>query len=309
MDVAKPFLILRYSLIQEAQGSLASVALPDPKGRSILISILNDREFTSNGVRYSFVGFSEATPTAQLAFPKERFFVGKTAKLRQTHVGEKVPGNIIEHQADDWIPLITVMDLVEQYIFIQKDWRFGTEEQICKAVQSGLRDPVLAEYNHRIFVEPKTRKESFWSVIKDHDKIYKISLSLISPNILETNKNAKEALKALKDLFGQDEVSITLENEAGDLQIPENPISDYVDYIAEGEGSWAVTTEGESGAKKTHTSLEVAETVEILVPSEDDISEEQQLELVTGEPAPGRASKDTQIVAEVFTTVAKRLRR
>src|SRR3546814_9629529 len=86
MDADKPFLVLRYSLVEEDQHSLHVDPLPIPKGRAILESILNDREFVQNGVSYSFVGFAPAIPSSNFNFPENRFFVGKTAKLRQTHV-------------------------------------------------------------------------------------------------------------------------------------------------------------------------------------------------------------------------------
>src|SRR3546814_14009838 len=92
-------------------------------------------EFVQNGVSYSFVGFAPAIPSSNFNFPENRFFVGKTAKLRQTHVGEKIPGDIIEYEADDWIPLITIIELHEQYIFIQKEiGRATCRERVCQYV-------------------------------------------------------------------------------------------------------------------------------------------------------------------------------
>lgn len=309
MENSRPFLILRYSLIQEAQGALQIKSLPDPKGRAILVSLVGDREFFSNSVKYGFIGFSITSPTNQGQFPSDRFVIGKTAKLRHTHVGEKIPGDIIEHKADDWIPLITIVDLLEQYIFIQKDWRFGTDEQILKAVQSGMRPPVLSEFNHRVFVEPKTRKERFWTVVRSRRKIYKLQLKMISPNILETNKKAKEALAALKNLFGQDETSITLESEAGDLHVPENPIADYVDYIAEGEGNWKLTTAGDHGGKKTFSSAECTEIIELNIEVDEALPEGAQMEPSINNRVAGRLGDESRLVADVYDAIVNRLSR
>ena len=143
MKGIKPFLVLRYSLIENKQGALVPSPLPKPKGAVVVAALQDDgREFVKNKVRYSFVGFSYAEPTAD-EFPKGRFLVGKTAKHKLTKVGDKVPGDIVAHDADDWVPVITVVDTVDQYIFVQHDWRFGTDEQIANAIQAGLRDPVL----------------------------------------------------------------------------------------------------------------------------------------------------------------------
>lgn len=295
------FLVLRYSLVEEAQRSLEVAELPTPKGAAVTIALSGDREFTRNNVLYAFVGFSEAKSTELIQFEAGRYLVGKIAKLRTAHVGEKVPGDIIAHTTDDWIPLVTVVDLKEQYIFVQRDWRFGTESQIANAIQAGIREPVLAKYNHRVFVEPKTRKAEFWSVVRTHKKIYRLEIKLISPNILRTNEKARETLLELKKLYGQDEMSMVLENESGNLVVPEEPLADYIDYTSEGEGKWLLVTEGEKGGKKKHSSEKAAITVQLPVPTQEEIYREGQLELETGQPAPRREADDASLIAQVIT--------
>ena len=309
MKGIKPFLVLRYSLIENKQGALVPQPLPTPKG-AVVVSALQDdgREFVKNKVRYSFVGFSYVEPVAD-EFPKGRFLVGKTAKHKITKVGDKIPGDIVPHDADDWVPIITIVDIVDQYVFVQHDWRFGTEEQIANAIHAGLKDAVLDEFNYSIFIEPKTIKGEFWNVVSSHRKVYKVELELISPNILETNVKARDALRAMKELFDQDEVKIILSNEYGDLKVPASPLEDYVDYIEEGEGKWSVTTEGEHGGKKTHKSISAIVTLDLDVPSDEVVMHEGQLELETGQPAPGRSDSDARMVADVYSEICKSLRR
>ncbi len=310
MKGIKTFMVLRYLLIENKQGTLVPKPLPTPKGATVVPTLLNgDRDFFRNGVRYSFVGFSFIKPSHESDFPESRFLVGKTAKFRLAQMGEKVPGDIISHDADDWIPIITIIDLVAQYIFVQHDWRFGTQEQIAYAIQTGLKEPILEEYNHLLFIEPKTTKGEFWKVVKNHKKIYKIELDLISPNILETNIKARDALQAMQELFQQDEVKITLTNEYGELKSPKSPIADYVDYIEEGEGKWSVTTEGSHGGKKTHKSSSAIVTIDLDVPSEDTLMNEQQLELETGKPTQERMNSDARMVTDVYSAIKTLLSR
>lgn len=309
MKGIKPFLVLRYSLIENKQGALVPKPLPKPKGRVVVSALQEDgREFIKNKVRYSFVGFSYVEPRGE-EFPSDRFLVGKTAKHKITKVGDKIPGDIVPHDADDWVPVITIVDVVEQYIFVQHDWRFGTEEQIANAIQAGLKNAVLEQYNYSLFIEPKTIKGEFWNVIRSHSKVYKVELELISPNILQTNVKARDALKAMKELFDQDEVKITLSNEYGDLKIPKAPIEDYVDYIEEGEGKWSVTTEGDHGGKKTYKSISAIVTIDLDIPSDEVLMHEGQLELETGQPAPGRVDNDARMVADVYSAISDLLRR
>lgn len=263
----KEFIVLRYSLIEEPQGDFSSNPLPVPKGRAVLEAIREDREFTFKMSSYSFVGF-ESTPSSSDSNDLHRFCTGKFAKLKKAHMGKKVPGDIVNTEEDDWLALITIFDMKEQYVFVAKNSRFGTPEFISRALQAGLREPILAKYNHSIFVEGKTRSESFWKVIREHRRIYNLRLQLISPNILETNLLARDALAALKDLFMQDKVDVTLKSETGQIKVPEEPISSYLEYIEQGEGSWKVTTEGANGGKKDHTSSEHIETASFLLASE-----------------------------------------
>ena len=303
MKENQEFLVLRYSLVEELQRTLLAKDIPTPKGAAVLVSIMHDREFVLNGTRYGFVGFSEIRPASGYSFPAARFYVGKTAKLKKAHMGIKVPGDILETEEDDWLPVITIIDIDKQYIPVRKDWRFGSPEQTMHAIQAGLRDPIMDHYNHRVFVEGITRREHFWRVISAHKCLYKLELKLIAPNILETNLKAREALAALKNLFAQDEVSINLTNESGSLQVPENPIANYLEYIEEGEGSWSLTTEGLRGGKKKHSSRENTDIVEISVPETVSADPNRQLELLPGKPAQRRDAIEVIIVEQAFAQI------
>jgi hypothetical protein len=299
----KEFIVLRYSLIEEPQGDFSSNPLPAPKGKAVLEAIKEDREFTFKKTRYSFVGFASASPSSDNN-DILRFCTGKFAKLKKAHMGKKAPGDIVDTEEDDWLALITVFDMKNQYIFVAKNTRFGTPELTARALQAGLREPILAKYNHSIFVEGKTRSESFWKVIRGHNRIYNLKLQLISPNILETNLLAREALAALKELFMQDKVDITLKSETGQIKVPEEPTSSYLEYIEQGEGSWNVTTEGANGGKKNHTSSEHIETAPFLLASESMRESSTQMRL---EPAENARAADTasnislvdQVISEV----------
>lgn len=259
----KEYLVLRYSLVEDSQKSFDSKPVPDIKGQAILCAIQNDREFKSNGVIFSIVGFHPIEPQHGYEFPGNRFYLGKLAKLKKQQTGEKVPGDIVEFEHDNWIPITVIIDTETQHIFARKEWRFGSTEHIAKSIQAAFSEPILSIYNHKIFVEGKSKPRTFWNIVEAKSKIYRLDFKLISPNILDTNQKAREALVSLKEIFGQEEIDISLKNESGKLKIPQNPISNYLEYIAEGEGSWNLVTEGESGGKKAYSSNENIDTVEL----------------------------------------------
>lgn len=274
----REYLVLRYSLVEEMQNSLDTKPIPNIKGHAILPAIEKDREFKSNGVLYSVLGFHALNPSFGYDYPENRLYIGKIAKLKKQQTGEKVPGDIVEFEHDNWIPITVVIDVLTQHIFVRKDWRFGNPDNIARSLQAAFTDPVLSVYNHRIFVEGRSEASTFWNIIGSKSKIYRLEFKLISPNILDTNQKARDALESLKEIFGQEEIDITLKNESGELKVPEEPTSNYLEYIAEGEGSWSVVTEGDRGGKKAHNSNENIDTIN-LPDLDGTVINGQQLEL------------------------------
>ena len=274
----KEYLILRYSLVEESQKSIESKPIPKIKGEAILPAIETDRELKNSGVLYSVLAFHSLKPSYGYDYPENRIYLGKIAKLKKQQTGERVPGDIVEFEHDNWIPLTVVIDVATQHIFVRKDWRFGTPEHIARSLQMAFTEPVLSVYNHRIFIEGKSEASTFWNIVESKSKIYRLDFKLISPNILDTNQKARDALKSLKEVFGQEEIDITLKNEAGELKIPDEPVSNYLEYIAEGEGSWSVVTEGDRGGKKAHSSNENIDTV-VLPELDSETVDDSQMQL------------------------------
>lgn len=299
----KEYLILRYSLVEESQQVLESKPIPAIKGHAILPAIAPEREFKSNGILYSVLGFHELKPSFGYDYPGGRLYIGKLAKLKKQQTGEKVPGDIVEFEHDNWIPITVVLDIDTQHIFVRKDWRFGAPEHIARSLQVAFTEPVLSVYNHRVFIEGKSEASTFWNIVESKRKIYRLDFRLISPNILDTNQKARDALESLKEVFGQDEIDISLKNENGDLKIPEEPISNYLEYIAEGEGSWSVVTEGDRGGKKAHSSNENIDTVN-LPELEGDVTDDRQLQLDHKEDNKRPENyEEANLGAEVYATI------
>jgi len=303
MDEVNDFWILRYSLIKEAQEVFFPEALPKIKGECVISALMTDREFKYQGVTYSFVGFKAFSPTHGYQFPSNRFYIGKFAKLKKQQIGEKIPGDIVDVEHNNWISILLIFDVVTQHIFALKDWKFGQPEQICRALQQGLGEVTLSKYNYKIFIEGKTQKEVFWNIVHEKKKVYKLEFKLISPNILDTNQKARDALKALKEIFEQEEIDITLKNDSGDLKVPDEPVSSYLEYITEGEGAWKITTEGDRGGKKTHSSSENIDTISL--PELGSKSElDNQLQLLDDNEFPKKQGfSEARLGAEVYAAI------
>lgn len=266
------FYILRYSLVEEKQKTCFPKALPFPKGSAIEIAILNDKEWFDKGTKFSFVGFKKVKFNGDnIQDLAGCLYIGKFARLRKAKLGGKIPGDIVDHEEDDWIPIIVIFDTKNQFIFVQKNYKFSNVNDvkyICRKIENGLLDSVLPEYNYNIFVEPIPKQGGFWSIVDTHEKIYELDMTLISPNILQTNQKARKALENIQNLYSPDKTEIKMKSKSGSLEVPKNPIKDYIEYIEEGEGEWKVKVD-EKGRKKTISSYHMAETIVLPIYKEE----------------------------------------
>lgn len=278
MNNIKDFYVLRYLIVDEGPTLIEPKKLPEVKGETILETLLSNNRWEKTGTEFQFIGFSEES------IDDESFYVGKIAKLKKAQLGVETAEDIVELEADDWKAVILIVDTKNQFIFARKNSTFGDVNHICNSIQMGINNTVIPEYNHKVFVEPVPSKGKFWEVVDSSDKIYKIELVMISPNIMETNKTARDALESMKNLFNQERTIIKMENSAGELVIPREPVDGYVDYIEEGEGRWElVIDDNKTKKKKKYSSDGTPEILDIDVEDIDKKNEElmdnRQIEL------------------------------
>lgn len=258
MNKIKDFYVLRYSIVKEDPVLIETPPLPEVKGNTILPALLHSHQWEARGIIYQFIGFSKET------IDDSDFYVGKIAKLKTTQLGVKISEDIVEKETDDWKAIILIIDTKNQFIFARKNSSFGDVSHICKSIQNGINEVVTPEYNHKVFVEPVPSKGKFWEIVNNSEKIYRVELVMISPNIMETDKRARDALEDLKNLFNQDTTVIEMKNDAGELIIPHDPIDMYIEYIEEGEGKWElITNYNKTNRKKKFNSDGTPEVLDI----------------------------------------------
>lgn len=69
MQEYREFFVLRFSLVEESQSAMDVKQIPDPKGEAVRVAIEQDREYSNNGVRYTFVGFTKVEPDEAKSVP------------------------------------------------------------------------------------------------------------------------------------------------------------------------------------------------------------------------------------------------
>jgi hypothetical protein len=160
------------------------------------------------------------------------------------------------------------VDCETQHIIIEKKAKFGPIGQLLSVMTKGLNEIIPITYNCQAFVKGKTSKNKFWELVSESQNIYCLELKLLSTNLFDANVSASESLDALKALFAQDALTISLKNELGHLKVPKKHIDNYIDYIAEGEGEWKLVRDL-NGRKRAFSSNDNIKTIDATVGDND----------------------------------------
>lgn len=88
-----------------------------------------------------------------------------------------------------------------------------------------------------INVNPMVDKSSFWEVVRaNKGSITKAEFRYVAPNVLGLHSLLNERLKEYREKQNAQEVSVTLLEPKGDLNLETDDVADSIDYISEGAG-------------------------------------------------------------------------
>lgn len=275
--------IFRYTIVPANNTpTLFNKKLPNQKGVAIQEFIANlgkRKDFVYRNRTYALLGFTEYHED------ESTYYVGQLAKKKIVSVGAISPNNsIVQNPTDDWNASWIVINIDQQYIAAECNSEF-TPSNVSKSLKEIFDSHLVLTYNHTCFIKPFTQKDAFWDIVNNAEKIYSIKLSLISPNILDAEKNTRAVLDELQSSFNQQELIVSLKNSRGELKIDRNRnrIQGPISYIEEGEGTWETktTSKGDTTAT-TRKSGEYQHRVEAEVPpaimKSESLSEQSSLD-------------------------------
>lgn len=264
------FKVLRYALIPYEQMDHWERSLPNPKGRAVEVALplqeAPHRLFQYRKRDHALVGFSSLSEG-------HRFIFGRLAKKRQTAIGQLLDHDVVEIATDDWLPIWVLLDTVGQYIVVEMHGRFGQLNNVIQVLQTALTESVERDYRHEVIISPVTDARAFWEIVERTPSIYKARLRFVSPNFLDTPGQFRQELSGWRRLFNQTEAELNLSNDEGKLLLPPDYLSEPIEYIAAGEGDWALTVE-EAGQRRTRSSRDSSESLRLPIPRASDPQDE-----------------------------------
>lgn len=295
---------LRYSLIQlSLQASLFKSAIPDPKGHALLpfLDKLGSRyDFKYHESEFVFLNFSRIENT-----PRGQYYIGRLAKKTKKPIGEISTNNDVrQRHVDSWVAIWIMFEVDHQYIFTENNHEFGDINHVSNVLKLVLSEFSQQTYDHTVIIEPVLVENSFWELVASAEKIYRIRLAFVSPNIFGAEAKSKEWLDSVKRLFNQEKAVITIENSRGELVADREHLKGPMKYIENGEGAWEVRARGPNQRKAvTHKSENHIEKVTMKIPQSAAPTEQPAAPADTSPPSEPQ-NKD-HVHALVYSHVAQ----
>lgn len=171
---------------------------------------------------------------------------------------------------DTYDTLILLWDREQQVILLERRSSVHrSPEKLFEHIQHHLTY-YLRDYGFQAIVRPLPDRGDFWNAVARFDKILKIRLTLVVPNLFgHTQQNLAQWLKACHADTNATEVTLELSNSEGNLHPRPDDIqlNDGLNWADKGAGGWSVTGivsgskritySSSKTPKKIHTTLEM----------------------------------------------------
>lgn len=173
--------------------------------------------------------------------------------------------DVVQHEYDSYPFIYVIVDLDAQVALVQRKSSVFKNPGGAKAALAALVKEFLADDNYYFSLEEITSNASFWDAVKAADLVYDLELKLESPNFLGAGYTTTGFLKRVQEVTNNDRLSIRLSNESGELELSRQEYEDAIDYVADGGGSWSLTTASGDSRRVTHKSDEFVRVIDLRI--------------------------------------------
>lgn len=235
------YLATRYSLIQEKQITMEGY-LNQTKTKEELfsewlldLSERNKQEITM--IQDEYIIYCKAIDS-------EKFILNFAKKTYET-IGKKTEKEIRDETVENYIPFYIILNKKNQVMFIQKKNEFSTNISTQRNNIEKVINAAISKTGYTIKIDFITEKSDFWNYVRENKgSIKSLNITLTAPNFLKGISSVREFLSDLKSTYNNTETKISLSNEKGNLNVPEDNkfLKDAVSYSSSGCGSWKIKT-------------------------------------------------------------------
>lgn len=200
----------------------------------------------------------------------KNIFHCQVARKREVSINQFDNGDIIERKEEDYPYVNIFVDLVGQKIIIEVNSAVFDNVDTCKKVLQNVMRNYFKSIDVMVEIHPITEKRDFKNCFSG-GKIKKVYFEMNIPNWGNAASAAKELAEDSKNM-GAEKIIFSLLNKEGNIIYREEEMESFVQYVADGAGSWKVDGIDDSGDKFSVKSEEQKKKMMINI-TRDEINE------------------------------------
>lgn len=195
------------------------------------LNVNTKTEWLKGSKRYLIYGFQK----------KNDFFILKYARESNEKIYVEGESDIEIKGIKETKYVYLIIDVKHQVILIERNTTVFSSVRSAINILSDYFREKMREYDYVVNIYPLVSKKSFWNYIEEADEIYELNLLLNAPNMpFLGDSDTRSVLQKIKDTTNNEEFEIGLRNKEGNLQVIQETLGTWINYIREVGGKYII---------------------------------------------------------------------
>lgn len=195
------------------------------------LNVNTKTEWLKGSKRYLIYGFQK----------KNDFFILKYARESNEKIYVEGESDIEIKGIKETKFVYLIIDVKHQVILIERNTTVFSSVRSAINILSDYFREKMREYDYVVNIYPLVSKKSFWNYIEEADEIYELNLLLNAPNMpFLGDSDTRSVLQKIKDTTNNEEFEIGLRNKEGNLQVIQETLGTWINYIREVGGKYII---------------------------------------------------------------------
>ena len=195
------------------------------------LNVNSKTEWLKGNKRYLIYGFQK----------KNDFFILKYARESNEKIYVEGESDIEIKGIKETKFVYLIIDVKHQVILIERNTTVFSSVRSAINILSDYFREKMREYDYVVNIYPLVSKKSFWNYIEEAEEIYELNLLLNAPNMpFLGDSDTRSVLQKIKDTTNNEEFEIGLRNKEGNLQVIQETLGTWINYIREVGGKYII---------------------------------------------------------------------
>jgi len=195
------------------------------------LNVNSKTEWLKGNKRYLIYGFQK----------KNDFFILKYARESNEKIYVEGESDIEIKGIKETKFVYLIIDVKHQVILIERNTTVFCSVRSAINILSDYFREKMREYDYVVNIYPLVSKKSFWNYIEEAEEIYELNLLLNAPNMpFLGDSDTRSVLQKIKDTTNNEEFEIGLRNKEGNLQVIQETLGTWINYIREVGGKYII---------------------------------------------------------------------